>query len=60
MHHVGIVLLLLWLLSYFDRCHPAAYFISLIYLYSVCILKFNVNLFVFNCDLNDQWVNLCF
>ncbi|KAH9723635.1 calcium-dependent lipid-binding (CaLB domain) family protein [Citrus sinensis] len=35
MHHVGIVLFLLWLLSYFDRCHPAAYFISLIYLYSV-------------------------
>lgn len=53
MHHVGIVLFLLWLLSYFDRCHPAAYFISLIYLYSVCILKFNVNLFVCSCDLND-------
>lgn len=35
MHHVGIVLFLIWLLSYFNRCHPVAYFISLIYLYSV-------------------------
>ncbi|KAK2992121.1 hypothetical protein RJ640_006423 [Escallonia rubra] len=31
-HHVGIVLLLLWLLSSFNCCHPVAYFISLIYL----------------------------
>uniref|UniRef100_A0A5B6ZFD4 C2 domain-containing protein n=2 Tax=Davidia involucrata TaxID=16924 RepID=A0A5B6ZFD4_DAVIN len=41
-HHVGIVLFLLWLLSFFNCCHPVAYFISLIYLYLVherCILK---------------------
>ncbi|KAK6946572.1 C2 domain [Dillenia turbinata] len=34
-HHVGIVLVLLWLLSSFNCCHPIAYFISLIYLYQV-------------------------
>ncbi|XP_065861643.1 C2 domain-containing protein At1g53590-like isoform X2 [Euphorbia lathyris] len=34
-HHVGIVLFFLWLLSFFDRCHPVAYFISFIYLYSI-------------------------
>ncbi|XP_012074236.1 C2 domain-containing protein At1g53590 isoform X2 [Jatropha curcas] len=34
-HHVGIVLLLLWLLSLFNQCHPVAYFISLIYLFAV-------------------------
>ncbi|KAK2997747.1 hypothetical protein RJ639_026304 [Escallonia herrerae] len=34
-HHVGIVLLLLWLLSSFNCCHPVAYFISLIYLGAV-------------------------
>ncbi|KAA8524068.1 hypothetical protein F0562_010501 [Nyssa sinensis] len=34
-HHVSIVLLLLWLLSSFNCCHPVAYFISLIYLYLV-------------------------
>uniref|UniRef100_A0A5B6ZGP7 C2 domain-containing protein n=1 Tax=Davidia involucrata TaxID=16924 RepID=A0A5B6ZGP7_DAVIN len=34
-HHVGIVLFLLWLLSFFNCCHPVAYFISLIYLYLV-------------------------
>ncbi|XP_021669401.2 C2 domain-containing protein At1g53590 isoform X2 [Hevea brasiliensis] len=34
-HHVGIVLFLLWLLSFFNRCHPVAYFISLIYLFAV-------------------------
>ncbi|XAR56396.1 hypothetical protein NMG60_11036867 [Bertholletia excelsa] len=35
LHHVCIVLLLLWLLSSFNCCHPIAYFISLIYLYLV-------------------------
>ncbi|XP_057998633.1 C2 domain-containing protein At1g53590 [Hevea brasiliensis] len=35
MHHVGIVLFLLWLLSFFNQCHPVAYLISLIYLYAV-------------------------
>ncbi|KAJ8542977.1 hypothetical protein K7X08_005500 [Anisodus acutangulus] len=34
-HHVGIVLLLLWLLNSFNCCHPFAYFLSLIYLYMV-------------------------
>ncbi|XWS27431.1 hypothetical protein CRYUN_Cryun26dG0114600 [Craigia yunnanensis] len=35
MHHVGIVLVLLWMLSHFNLCHPVAYFMSLIYLYLV-------------------------
>ncbi|XP_038897504.1 C2 domain-containing protein At1g53590 isoform X1 [Benincasa hispida] len=35
MIHVGFVLFLLWLLSAFNCCHLAAYFISLIYLYLV-------------------------
>ncbi|XP_022717414.1 C2 domain-containing protein At1g53590-like isoform X1 [Durio zibethinus] len=35
MHHVVIVLVLLWILSHFDLCHPVAYFVSLIYLYLV-------------------------
>ncbi|KAD6794462.1 hypothetical protein E3N88_05377 [Mikania micrantha] len=34
-HHVGIVLLMIWLLSAFNSCHPLVYFISLIYLYLV-------------------------
>ncbi|CAK9177250.1 unnamed protein product [Ilex paraguariensis] len=33
--HVGIVLLLLWILSSFNCCHPIAYFLSLIYLYLI-------------------------
>ncbi|XP_058217677.1 C2 domain-containing protein At1g53590-like isoform X2 [Rhododendron vialii] len=32
LHHVCIVLLLLWLLTSFNCCHPIAYFVSLIYL----------------------------
>lgn len=36
-HHAGIVLLGLWLLSEFNLCHPVAYFISLIYLYLVIV-----------------------
>ncbi|XP_050279691.1 C2 domain-containing protein At1g53590-like [Quercus robur] len=35
MHHVGIVLLSLWFFSYFNWCHPVAYFVSLIYLFLV-------------------------
>ncbi|XVE63261.1 hypothetical protein DITRI_Ditri07aG0005900 [Diplodiscus trichospermus] len=35
MHHVGIVLVLLWMLSHFNLCHPVAHFVSLIYLYLV-------------------------
>ncbi|KAI3803545.1 hypothetical protein L1987_31701 [Smallanthus sonchifolius] len=34
-HHVGIVLFVIWLLSAFSSCHPSVYFISLIYLYLV-------------------------
>ncbi|KAK1416686.1 hypothetical protein QVD17_25801 [Tagetes erecta] len=34
-HHVGIVLLVIWLLSSFSLCHPIVYFISFIYLYLV-------------------------
>ncbi|XP_075506442.1 C2 domain-containing protein At1g53590-like isoform X1 [Primulina tabacum] len=33
LHHVCIVLVLLWLLNSFNCCHPVAYFFSLIYLY---------------------------
>ncbi|KAK9688671.1 hypothetical protein RND81_09G002400 [Saponaria officinalis] len=34
-HHVGIVLLLLWFLNSSNCCHTSFYFISLIYLYQV-------------------------
>ncbi|KAB2605413.1 C2 domain-containing protein [Pyrus ussuriensis x Pyrus communis] len=34
-HHVGIVLMVIWFLSHFNCCHPVVYFISLIYLYLV-------------------------
>ncbi|GMN57804.1 hypothetical protein TIFTF001_026910 [Ficus carica] len=34
-HHVGIVLLVLWLLAEFNYCHPVAYFLSLIHLFLV-------------------------
>ncbi|KAI3755710.1 hypothetical protein L1987_55516 [Smallanthus sonchifolius] len=34
-HHVGVVLFLIWLLSSLDYCHPLVYFISFIYLYMV-------------------------
>lgn len=37
-HHVAIVLILLWLLNSFDYGHPLAYFLSLIYLYLVCTI----------------------
>lgn len=35
LHHVCIVLLLLWFLNSFNYSHPLAYFLSLIYLYLV-------------------------
>ncbi|KAL7218521.1 hypothetical protein ACSBR2_011728 [Camellia fascicularis] len=35
LHHVCIVLLLLWLLSFFNCSHPIVYFFSLFYLYLV-------------------------
>ncbi|XP_073155770.1 C2 domain-containing protein At1g53590-like isoform X2 [Henckelia pumila] len=35
LHHVCIILLLLWFLNSFDCCHPVAYFLSLVYLYFV-------------------------
>ncbi|KAF8413583.1 hypothetical protein HHK36_001574 [Tetracentron sinense] len=34
-HHIGIVLILLWILSYFGCCPSIVYFISLIYIYQV-------------------------
>ncbi|KAL9236504.1 hypothetical protein vseg_011166 [Gypsophila vaccaria] len=34
-HHVGIVLLLLWLLNSYSCCHSIFYFFSLVYLYQV-------------------------
>ncbi|KAK9674258.1 hypothetical protein RND81_12G221600 [Saponaria officinalis] len=34
-HHVGIVLLLLWFLNSYNCCHSIFYFFSLIYLYQV-------------------------
>ncbi|XP_057474201.1 C2 domain-containing protein At1g53590-like [Actinidia eriantha] len=35
LHHICIVLSLIWVLSSFNCCHPVVYFISLIYLYLV-------------------------
>ncbi|KAL1537619.1 acetolactate synthase [Salvia divinorum] len=35
LHHVCIVLIVLWFLNSFNWCHPIAYFLSLIYLYLV-------------------------
>lgn len=51
-HHVGIVLLSLWFLSYFNWCHPVAYFVSLIYLFLVILslLDFCVFIFCFFCS----------
>ncbi|GMH25620.1 hypothetical protein Nepgr_027463 [Nepenthes gracilis] len=34
-HHVVIVLVLLWLINAYSFCHPIAYFVSLIYLFQV-------------------------
>ncbi|KAL3503040.1 hypothetical protein ACH5RR_037489 [Cinchona calisaya] len=35
LHHVGIVLIALWMLNSFNSCTPVAYFISFIYLFLV-------------------------
>ncbi|GFY97749.1 calcium-dependent lipid-binding (CaLB domain) family protein [Actinidia rufa] len=35
LHHICVVLVVLWLLSSFNCCHPVAYFTSLIYLHLV-------------------------
>ncbi|KAL1538384.1 acetolactate synthase [Salvia divinorum] len=35
LHHVCIVLIVLWFLNSFNWCHPIVYFLSLIYLYLV-------------------------
>ncbi|KAG4192415.1 hypothetical protein ERO13_A07G155726v2 [Gossypium hirsutum] len=35
MHHIGLIFMLLWLLSCFNLCNAVAYFVSLVYLYSV-------------------------
>lgn len=40
LHHVCIVLIVIWLLNSFNYGHPLVYFISLIYLYLVCITRF--------------------
>ncbi|KAF3442294.1 hypothetical protein FNV43_RR16210 [Rhamnella rubrinervis] len=34
-HHVGLVLFILWLISHYNCSHPVAYFVSLIYLFLV-------------------------
>ncbi|GMH05557.1 hypothetical protein Nepgr_007397 [Nepenthes gracilis] len=34
-HHLGIVLMLLWFLNAYYCCHPVVYFVSVIYLYRV-------------------------
>lgn len=41
LHHVCIVLLLLWLLTSFNYCHPIAYFISLTYLFLVSVCEYD-------------------
>ncbi|XP_027063888.2 C2 domain-containing protein At1g53590 [Coffea arabica] len=35
LHHVGIVLIVLWMLNSFNYCNPVAYFISFVYLFLV-------------------------
>lgn len=35
LHHIGLALLLLWILSSFGISHPLLYFISFVYLYQV-------------------------
>ncbi|KAK7244024.1 hypothetical protein RIF29_38841 [Crotalaria pallida] len=35
LHHVGIMLMVIWFLSAYNWCHPVVYFIALIYLYLV-------------------------
>ena len=57
-HHVGIVLLVLWLLAEFNLCHPLAYFLSLIYLYLV--LAFNIDFLCFILKAYTFLSNFCF
>ena len=42
-HHVVIVLMLLWLLSYLNRSHALLYFLALVYLYLVFALSSSVS-----------------
>lgn len=58
-HHAGIVLFLLWLLSSFNRCHPIAFILSLIYLFLVIIFLFGFKL-VARKDLIDTILFLDF
>lgn len=39
-HHVVIVLMFLWFLSYLNRSHALFYFLALVYLYLVSFLSF--------------------
>ncbi|KAG5569262.1 hypothetical protein H5410_059028 [Solanum commersonii] len=48
LHHVGIVLIVLWLLNSFNYGHPLVYFISLIYLYLAFVVGF--------LKVNEQYV----
>lgn len=56
-HHIGIVLLVIWLLSSFNYCHPLFYFISLIYLYLVSKILKSINFVLF---LHKSWVFMIF
>ena len=52
LHHAGIVLIGLWILSAFNWCHTVAYFVALIYLFLVRIMvgvlaTFGYSLFVY-------------
>jgi len=38
LHHVGIVLIAIWILSAFNWCHSVVYFAALIYLFLVSIM----------------------
>ncbi|WMV60387.1 hypothetical protein MTR67_053772 [Solanum verrucosum] len=48
LHHVGIVLIVIWLLNSFNYGHPLVYFISLIYLYLAFVVGF--------LKVNEQYV----
>uniref|UniRef100_A0A2P2MDN6 Uncharacterized protein n=1 Tax=Rhizophora mucronata TaxID=61149 RepID=A0A2P2MDN6_RHIMU len=54
LHHVAIVLFLLWLLTVFNRCHPFAYFISFIYLYLVRFLGSSFDSICFNLAIKKK------
>lgn len=59
LHHVCIVLSLLWFLNSFDCCHPVAYFLSLIYLYLVWLSRLSLVYFCC-CDRPVLFVLLMF